>query len=104
MGMLFASDKTDAQVMSEAAFRSENIEKRIAELQAAIAALKLGCHGNLSVTAKNVNIHGVGHATVHLGVLPETALPLYIAALDEAFRLKKEIDAKLAAARKVLEA
>jgi hypothetical protein len=104
MGMLFSDGKSDADVFREAAYRSEHIHQRIDELTAAIGELKRDGRAELVVEADRVSLQGCGKTVVHLGLLADTARPFFRAALDEALRLKNEIDAKLAAARKVLEA
>lgn len=101
--MLFTEGKTDAEALSEAAYRSEHIERRINELSAALSAINLGRAVPQLTVVSNVAIQGVAHTTVNLGILPDTARQFFRAALDEAVIRKIEIDVKLAAARKALE-
>jgi hypothetical protein len=104
VGMLFSENKSDADVLREAGYRSEHLDQRIAELRAAIQTLSHQ-EGRATVSVvTGANLHGIGQgSTVHLGLLGDTARQFFVAALDEAHRLKNEIDAKLAVARKVLE-
>jgi hypothetical protein len=96
MGMLFADNKSDADVLREAGYRSTDLAHRIDELNAAIQTLKRD--------DSRAMLHvSIGATNVYLGLLAETARQFFVAALEEARTRKAEIDAKLAQARKALE-